>query len=142
MKRSELSNSAIFLLSAALWIGIIIMLFVLGDERYWWLIYLLPSSFVTICGTAWVWRFWLRRKKRASYGTLFGVPFCSALFVWVALHLLEPHTLTPSYWRQAKGSFTGELVICVGFTAAVCILPAISVIAYYRRRITTNDVVA
>src|ERR1051325_7747501 len=132
MRRHSIFHRSVGLAALLLWLGIMIVLITGGEKWAWTLYYIVPGSVITIVATALLCRFWSARQKRASLGTLIGIPFCSVILAWLGWICFcgEWYVLTPSYWHQAKGTFKGELFQLAGI-GAYCTLPAIVVVVYY-----------
>jgi hypothetical protein len=143
MKRRSVYHGLVGIAALLLWIGSMIVVIAGGDKRSWILYYIVPGSVITFVVTARLCRFWSARHKRASFGTMIGVPFCSVILVWLGLICLDGAwaELTPDYWRHSRDTFTHELVR-LAVIASYCVLPAISVVIYHHIKDKEHDHVA
>jgi len=104
----------------------------------WILVFGVPM-FVTIPITAFLCRFWLRRKKRVSYGTMV-VSVWFVTFICLVV-LSEGRCFSLDYWSPSYGpthklgpEWPFSQLKLLGFIAAICGLPALGVVAYYQKR--------
>ncbi len=133
MNRHSIYHVSVGLTALLLWLGIMIILIAGGEKWAWILYYIIPGSILTVVGTSLLCGFWTARQKRASLGTLLVIPFFSVILAWLGWICFygEWYVLTPDYWRQAKGTFKGQL-IHLAVIGAYCVLPAIAVAIYYQ----------
>lgn len=123
------------LAALSVWGAVIGIIFV-HNEWSWSIKAILPTSVATIVTTSLLCRFWISRKKLASYGTLLGVPFSFSLLVcWGQYFYYNGWSIfTAHYWNDKYKGGLDERLFDMGLIGAICILPAISVVAYYQRR--------
>jgi len=139
MKRSASIHAFVALAALLAWLAAVVTL-ILNRRDSWALIPVLLGSLVTIVGTLLVCRFWIRRKRIPSYGTLFGVPLACACLLCVGPILWEAccygawYLLTPGYWQQAKGGFA-SLYLPIMLIGATSVLPAAAIVVYYQGRL-------
>jgi hypothetical protein len=136
MKRSASMHAFVALAALLAWLAAIVTV-ILNRRDSWALVPVLFGSLATIVGTLLVCRFWIRRKRTPSYGTLFGIPLGCACLVWVGPLFWEAcrygawYLFTPGYWQQAKGGFTGLYfpIVLIGATSA---LAAAAIVVFYQ----------
>jgi len=97
------------------------------------LIDMLPYIIVMLAAippTALLCRYRIARKKGVSYGTMFAGTLCVPLVFAVIMTCEQPDV----WWSRAHKCTPVDLLLGLGFMAAMCVLPALGVVLYYQRR--------
>jgi hypothetical protein len=137
MKRSSIIHKIAAIAVFLIWVAMIVAMIV--NREFWGeaIPFVVLISLGTMVGTAFLSRFWIRRKSVPSYGTIFVFPFTFAFLLcfgglfWDACRNGEWYVFTLSYWEQAKGGFFDLLYPLLAF-GFVCLFPAAAVVIYFQ----------
>ena len=98
-------------------------------------VYLAGTFAATIAITIMLCRYRLARKQPVSFGTLIAGPVIAnvVVFLFMAFYSEGESVFTRDFWTGGKAGFEtiwGPL----GYITVMCVLPALAVIVYYKRR--------
>jgi hypothetical protein len=139
MTRSLSKHGYAAVVAILAWVAAIVVMIANPDTRSRILAPVLLCSVATLVGAVVLSRYWIKRGRVPSFGSLVIVPFACAFvfvfgsFLWAACRYGEWYLLTPGYWEQAKGGFRG-LLFPFGVLWAVSMFPAAAVILYFQRQ--------
>jgi hypothetical protein len=121
------------------WVAAFVVMIANPDTRSRILAPALLCSFASVIGAVVLSRYWIKRNRVPSFGSLIVIPFACAVllmfgsFLWAACRYGEWYLFTPSYWEQAKGGFRG-LLFPFAVLWGTSLFPAATVILYVQRQ--------
>ena len=139
MTPSSSKHGFVALIALSIWVAAIITAILNRANLFWALPQILLGSVATTVGTVLLSRYWIRRGRHPSYGTLLAVPLLCACLLrvgpmfWYACRYGAWYYFTPGFWQQTKGGWSA-LYYPLAVIGGICILPAAAVVVYHQGR--------
>ena len=136
-------HGLVALIALSIWVAAIITAVLNRANLFWALPQILLGSVATTVATVALSRYWMRRGRHPSYGTLLAVPLLCTCLLWVGPMFWDAcrygawYYFTPGYWQQTKGGWSA-LYFPLAVIGGICILPAAAVVVYHQGRQKTD----